>query len=171
MTKLYEDDIEKLVIELLEKQGYVYLSPDEQEAERPDLQEVVLRGRLEQAVARLNPSVSAEAQADAVKKVLGLAPQHLVESNEQFQQILTDGVSVEVASEQGGTRGEVVHLIDFSNPANNDFVAANQFTVPYEHTSKRPDIVILVNGLPLVVIELKNAADENATVHKAFTQL
>ena len=171
MTKIYESDIEKWVLELLEKQGYVYLSPDEQEMERPDLSEVVLRGRLEQAVARLNPSVSAEAQADAVKKVLGLAPQHLVESNEAFQQMLTDGVSVEVVSEHGGTRGEVVRLIDFDNPANNDLVVANQFTVPYDHTSKRPDVALLVNGLPLVVIELKNPADENATVHKAFTQL
>jgi len=140
MTKIYESDIEKWVLELLEKQGYVYLSPDEQEMERPDLSEVVLRGRLEQAVARLNPSVSAEAQADAVKKVLGLAPQHLVESNEAFQQMLTDGVSVEVVSEHGGTRGEVVRLIDFDNPANNDLVVANQFTVPYDHTSKRPDV-------------------------------
>src|SRR3989344_6321726 len=112
MTKIYEDDIEKLVLELMEKQGYVYLSPDDQEAERPDLREVVLRGRLEKAVERLNPSVSAEAREDAVKKVLGLAPQHLVESNEQFQQMLTDGVSVEVVSGEGGTRGEVVHIID-----------------------------------------------------------
>src|SRR3989344_5796929 len=153
MTKLYEDDIEQWVIELLEKHGYVYLSPDEQEAERPDLREVVLRGLLEKAVERLNPPISAEAREDAIKKVFGLAPQHLTESNEAFQKMLTDGVSVEVVAEQGGTRGEVVRLIDFDNPTNNDLVVANQFTIPYDHTSKRPDVVILVNGLPLVVIE------------------
>lgn len=171
MTKIYESDIELWVIELLEKQGYAYLSPEEQETERPDMREVVLRGRLEQVVARLNPAISKDAQEDAVRKVLSLSPQNLLESNETFQKMLTDGVSVEVASDQGGTRGEVVHLIDFDNPTNNDLVVANQFTIPYDHTSKRPDIVLLVNGLPLAVIELKNPADENATVHKAFTQL
>ncbi|AKM77758.1 MAG: Type I restriction-modification system restriction subunit [Candidatus Wolfebacteria bacterium GW2011_GWC2_46_275] len=171
MTKIYENDIELWVIEILEKQGYAYLSPDDQEIERPDLREVILRGRLEQAVARINPSVSAEAREDAIKKVFNLLPQHLVESNEEFQKMLTDGVTVEVASEHGGTRGEVVHLIDFDTITNNDLVVANQFTIPYDHTSKRPDVVLLVNGLPLVIIELKNATDENATVHKAFTQL
>lgn len=171
MTKIYENDIELWVIEMLEKEGYLYLSPDDQEVERPDLREVVLRGRLEQAVAKLNPLISKEAQEDAIKKVLNISSQHPVESNEVFQKMLTDGVSVEVAGEQGGTRGEIVHLVDFNNPKNNDLVVANQFTVPYEHTSKRPDVVILVNGLPVVVIELKNPADENATVHKAFTQI
>ncbi|MCG2688701.1 type I restriction endonuclease subunit R [Candidatus Parcubacteria bacterium] len=171
MNKIYEDDIEKWVLELLEKRGYLYLSPDEQEKERADLREVVLRERLEKAVAKLNPEISEEARKDAIKKVLNLNFQHLVESNEKFQKMLTDGVSVEVASDMGGTRGEVVRLIDFDNPSNNDLVVTNQFTVPYDGSSKRPDIVILINGLPLVVIELKNPADENATVHKAFTQL
>ncbi len=171
MTKIYESDIELWVIELLEKQGYTYLSPEEQEAERPDMREVVLRGRLSEAVARLNPLVPKDAQEDAIRQVMNLSPQHLVESNEAFQKMLTDGVSVEVAGDQGGTRGEVVHLIDFDTPENNDLVVTNQFTIPYDHTSKRPDVVLLVNGLPLAVIELKNPADENATVHKAFTQL
>ena len=168
MTKMYEDDIEKWVLEMLEKQGYSYLSPEDQEKEREDMREVVLRERLEKAVARLNPSVSAEARADAIKKVLNLDSQHLVESNETFQKMLTDGVGVEVPSDMGGTRGEVVRLVDFDNPGENDLIITNQFSVPYKHTSRRPDIVILVNGLPLGVIELKNPADENATVHKAF---
>ncbi|NQV93358.1 type I restriction endonuclease subunit R [Candidatus Kaiserbacteria bacterium] len=171
MTKIYEDDIEKWVIELLEKEGYVYLSPQEQEVERPDLKEVILKGRLEQAVARLNSNISPEAREEAIKRVFNLVPQHLVESNETFQTMLTDGVSVEVPAEQGGTRGEIVHLVDFENPTNNDLIVTNQFTIPYDHTSKRPDVVLLINGLPLAVIELKNPADENATVHKAFTQL
>lgn len=171
MTKIYESDIELWLIELLEKQGYTYLSPEEQEAERPDMREVVLRGRLSEAVARLNPLVPKDAQEDAIRQVMNLSPQHLVESNETFQKMLTDGVSVEVAGDQGGTRGEVVNLIDFDTPENNDLVVTNQFTIPYDHTSKRPDVVLLVNGLPLAVIELKNPADENATVHKAFTQL
>lgn len=171
MTKIYESDIELWVIELLERQGYVYLSPDEQEPERGDLREVVLAGRLRAAVERLNPHIPEDAREDAVKQVLNLSSQHLAESNEAFQRMLTDGVSVEVASDMGGTRGEIVHLIDFAHPRNNDLVVANQFTIPYEHTSKRPDVVLLVNGLPLVVIELKNPTDEQATAKKAYTQL
>lgn len=171
MTKIYESDIEKWAVELLEQQGYSYLSLEQQETERPMLTEVILRGRLKQAVAKLNAHATASAQQDAIKKVYDLVPQYLVESNETFQQMLTDGVSVEVASDMGGTRGEVIKLIDFENPYNNDLVVTNQFTVPHDHTSKRPDIVIFVNGLPLAVIELKNATDQNATVHKAYTQL
>lgn len=170
MNRIYESDIEQWVIETLEKHGYTYLSPDEQEVERPDLKEVVLAGRLRAAVAKLNQNVSADAQEDAVKQVLNLDHQHLLESNEAFQKMLTDGVGVVVQTE-GGQRGEVVRLIDFDNPRNNDLIVANQFTVPHDHTSKRPDVLIIVNGLPLVVIELKNPTDENATVQKAYTQL
>lgn len=171
MTKIYENDIELWVIEMLEAEGYTYLSPDDQEVERPDLREVVMVERLKNAVAKLNPSVSPEAREDAIKKVLNISSTHLVENNEAFHKMLTDGVSVEVSAEQGGTKGEIVHLIDFDNPKNNDLVVANQYTVPYDHTSKRPDVVLLVNGLPIAIIELKNPTDENATVHKAFTQL
>lgn len=170
MNRIYESDVEQWVIETLEKHGYTYLSPDEQEVERPDLKEVVLADRLRAAVEKLNPNVSADAREDAVKQVLNLDHQHLLESNEAFQKMLTDGVGVMVQTE-GGQRGEVVRLIDFDNPRNNDLIVANQFTVPYDHTSKRPDVLIIVNGLPLVVIELKNPTDENATVQKAYTQL
>jgi len=170
MTRIYESDIEKWVVELLEKQGYTHLSPDDQEPERGDLKEVVLAARLRAAVARLNPGAPKEAREDAIKQVLNLSSQHLVESNEAFHRTLTDGVSV-IAHTEDGRRGEIVRLIDFENPRNNDLVVANQFTVLYEHTSKRPDVVLFVNGLPLVVIELKNPTDENATVHKAYTQL
>ena len=171
MNRIYESEIEEWTVELLEGQGYTYLSPDEQEAERGDLREVVLAGRLRTAVERLNPSVSEEVREDAIKKVLNLASSpHLLEANEEFQRLLTDGVSVS-AYNDGEQRGEVVRLIDFDTPRNNVLLVANQFTVPYDHTSKRPDVLLIVNGLPLVVIELKNPTDENATVHKAYTQL
>lgn len=170
MTRIYESDIEQWVIETLEQHGYSYLSPDDQEVERPDLREVVLASRLRAAVEKLNQSVPADAREDAVKQVLNLDHQHLLESNEAFQKMLTDGVGVLVQTEDG-QRGEVVRLIDFENPRNNDLIVANQFTVPYDHTSKRPDVLLIVNGLPLVVIELKNPTDENATVLKAYTQL
>lgn len=171
MSRIYESHIEEWVVEMLEKQGYAYLAPDQQEEERGDLREVVLQGRLRGAVAKLNPSVSEDAREDAIKKVLNLASSpHLIEANEAFQRMLTDGISVSAYNE-GEQRGEIVRLIDFDTPTNNDFVVANQFTVPFDHSSKRPDVVLLVNGLPLVVIELKNPTDENATVHKAYTQL
>lgn len=172
MTRIYESHIEEWVVEMLEKQGYTYLAPDAQETERgEDLREVVLLERLREAVARLNPNVSEDAQEDAIKKVLALqSSPHLVEANEEFQRMLTDGVSVS-AYNDGEQRGEVVRLIDFENPTNNDLVVANQFTVPFDNSSKRPDVVLIVNGLPLVIVELKNPTDENATVHKAYTQL
>ena len=170
MNRICENDIELWVIELLEKQGYIYLSPEEQEAERVDLREVVLAGRLRAAVERLNPDIPEDAREEAVKQVLRLTSTSLIESNEAFHKMLTDGVSVTLYAD-GESRGEVVRLIDFDNPRANDLIVANQFTVPHDHTSKRPDVVLLVNGLPLAVIELKNPTDEQATVQKAYTQL
>lgn len=171
MNRIYESHIEEWVVQLLEKQGFAYLSPEQQEAERGDLHEVVLVQRLRDAVARLNPKVSEDAREDAIKKVLAISSSpHLVESNEEFQRMLTDGISV-TAYNDGEQRGEIVYLIDFENPQNNDLVVTNQYTVLYDNSSKRPDVVLVVNGLPLVVIELKNPVDENATVHKAYTQL
>lgn len=171
MNRIYESHIEEWVVQLLEKQGFSYLSPEAQEVERGDLHDVVLAQRLRDAVARLNPKVSEDAREDAIKKVLALASSpHLIESNEEFQRMLTDGISV-IAYNDGEQRGEIVHLIDFDNPESNDLVVTNQFTVLYDNNNKRPDVVLIVNGLPIVVIELKNPVDENATVHKAYTQL
>ncbi len=170
MPRLYESDIEQWVVELLEKQGYTYLAPEEQEEEREDLREVVLVGRLRLAAAQLNPTIPEDAREEAVRKVLDLAGPATVETNEAFHHMFVDGVPVHVYAD-GETRGEVVRLVDFEHPEQNDLVIANQFTVPFDNSSKRPDIVVFVNGLPLVVVELKNPADENATVHKAYTQL
>ncbi len=170
MTKIYESDIENFCIELLEKQGYTYLSPEEQEIERADLADVVLRGRLKMAINKLNPTIPEDAKEQALREVLNLPSQNLIENNEAFHQMLTDGVGVEY-QKNGDTVGDKVWLIDFENPLNNDLLVCNQFTVTENNITKRPDIVLLVNGLPLVVLELKNPTDENATVQKAFTQL
>ncbi len=170
MTKIYESDIENFCIELLEKQGYTYLSPEEQEVERADLSDVVLRGRLKMAIDKLNPNIPEDAKKQALREVLNLPSQNLIENNEAFHQMLTDGVGVEY-QKNGDTVGDKVWLIDFNNPLNNDLLVCNQFTVIENNITKRPDIVLLVNGLPLVVLELKNPTDENATVQKAFTQL
>ena len=170
MAKIYESDIEQMVIETLESQGYTYLTPEQQEVERLDLSEVILQGWLRDAVERLNPNILADAREYAFKQVLTLPSQNLIENNEAFHVMLTEGVPVEY-QKNGDTVGDVVQLIDWKNPTANNLVVTNQFTVHQNHVIKRPDVVILVNGLPLVVIELKNPTDENATTKKAFTQL
>lgn len=170
MTKISESQIENFTIELLEKQGYTYLSPEQQETERQNLSDVVLRGRLKSAIDKLNPNIPEDAREQALREILNLPSQNLIENNEAFHQMLTDGVGVEY-QKNGDTVGDTVRLVDFENHLNNDLLVCNQFTVIENEKTKRPDVVLLVNGLPLVVIELKNPADENATVQKAFTQL
>jgi type I restriction enzyme, R subunit len=171
MTKIYESDIEKFCIELLESQGFDYLSPKEHEIERKaNLSEVVLQDRLREAVDRINPKASQDAKDEAIKQVLNLSTANLIESNEAFHVMLTEGIRVETYCD-GEVRGEEIQLIDYETPLNNNLVVANQFTITHNNFNKRPDIILLVNGLPLVVIELKNPTDEQATTHKAYTQL
>lgn len=170
MSKLYESSIEQFVIELLQNQGYLYLSPEEQENERENLSEVILRGRLKEAIERINPNKPEAVKEQALKNVLNLPSQNLIENNEAFHKMLVDGIRGEFLSEDG-IRGDEIRLIDFENFENNEFLVCNQFTVKEGENTKRPDVVLFVNGLPLVIIELKNPADENATVQKAFTQL
>jgi type I restriction enzyme R subunit len=170
MTKIFESTIEEMVIEMLEKQGWQYLSPEDQELERADLSEVVLKNRLVRAIDELNPQISTEAKAQALRMVLNLPSQNLMDNNETFHRMLTEGIEVEVMGEEG-IRGDRVRLADIDNIENNEFVVCNQFTVIENNITKRPDVVLFINGLPLVVIELKNPTDENATINKAFTQL
>jgi type I restriction enzyme R subunit len=170
MTKIFESTIEEFVIELLQNQGWQYLSPEEQELERPNLSEVVLKNRLKRAIETINPTISEEAREQALRQVLNLPSQNLIDNNEAFHRMLTEGIEVEVMGAEG-IKGDKVWLVDFENPGNNEFLACNQFTVIENNIIKRPDVVLFVNGLPLVVIELKNPTDENATVAKAFTQL
>ncbi len=170
MLTLYESDLENFTLKLLEKQGYVYLSPEQQEAERQSLADVVLHGRLKTAIDHLNPTIPDEVKEQALRQVVALANQSLIDSNEAFYQMLMEGVAEEYQN-NGDTVGAKVQLIDFDNPLNNNLAVCNQFTVTENNITKRPDVVIFVNGLPLAVIELKNPTDENATVNKAFTQL
>lgn len=171
MTHIFESTIEEFVIELLETQGWQYLSVEEQESERSDLGEVVLKNRLKSAIDRLNPKLSEDAKSQAVRQVLNLPSQNLMDNNEDFHRMLTeDGIEVEVMGHDG-IKGEKVRLIDFREVNSNEFLVCNQFTVTENNVNKRPDVILFVNGLPLVVIELKNPVDENATVAKAYTQL
>jgi type I restriction enzyme R subunit len=155
MSKIFESTIEEFVIELLQNQGWQYLSPEDQELERPNLSEVVLKSRLKQAIETINPTVPEEAREQALRQVLNLPSQNLIDNNEAFHRLLTEGIEIEVMGEEG-IKGDKVWLIDFAHPENNEFLACNQFTVIENNINKRPDVVLFVNGLPLVVIELKN---------------
>ncbi|ROI08116.1 type I restriction endonuclease subunit R [Chryseobacterium sp. H3056] len=169
-----EDHIEQVIIQEFVEIGYQYLngveiSPESLYEER-EYNEVVLKNRLQEAIAKHNPTVPYEAQDEALKKVLRSDSPELFQNNYQFHKYLTDGVDVEYRK---GDRiaGDKVWLVDYDNPTNNEFLVVNQFTVIEGNINKRPDIILFVNGLPLVVIELKNAADENADVNAAFNQL
>ena len=149
------------------------IATGEPAAERrdPGYRDVVLEGRLRQALARLNPKLPAEALEDAFRKLTGLSTPSLLERNRTAHRMLVDGVTVEYRRADGSIAGDQARLIDFDDPANDDWLAVNQFTVAEGQHTRRPDVVLFVNGLPLAVIELKNAADENATVWTAWQQL
>ena len=175
MSKLTESAIEDFAIKLLERQGYTYIhapdiAPDSDTPERSNYADVFLTGRLEQAVKRINPKLPANARQTALKEVQRINSPELLTNNETIHRLLTEGVPVST-QQDGDERGERVWLIDFTHPDNNEFVVANQFTVIENHQNKRPDLVLFINGLPLVVIELKNATDENATLKAAYQQL
>ncbi|MDI9347822.1 MAG: type I restriction endonuclease subunit R [Methylacidiphilales bacterium] len=170
MAKIFESDIEEFVIKLLQKQGWQYVSPEDLEKERSDFTEVILIDRLKQAIEIINPAIAEEGSDQAISMVKNLSSQNMLENNELFHRLLTRGVEIEVMGEEG-IRGDKVWLVDFESPERNEFVVCNQFSVTENGVTRRPDVVLFVNGLPLVVIELKNPIDESATVLKAFTQL
>ncbi len=147
------------------------MAPGEPAAERTSFGEVVLVERLRTAIHKLNPGVPADAQEEALRKVLRLATPSLVQTNRAFHALLRDGVDVEYARKDGTLKYDKVVLVDFANETANDWLAVNQFTVIEAGHNRRPDIVVFVNGLPLGLIELKNAADEDATIWSAYAQL
>ena len=170
-----EDQVEQLAIEWFKELGYDYLlgydiAPDSESPERENYQEVLLSKRLHVALAKLNPTLPTSAIDEAVH--LLEKPQHatLIQNNRDFHKMLLQGIAVDVKSEDD-TKGEVVKLIDFENPANNDFLVVNQFTIKGTKGNRRPDMIVFINGLPISVIELKNPADEHADIFKAYNQL
>lgn len=182
-----ENEIELFAIEQFEQLGYQYvygpsIAPDAAQPERSRWDEVLLSGRLMQALRRINPDLPLPVLHSALKEVERLHSPDLLASNEAFHRLLTEGVKVSTHKD-GSERGDIVWLVDFNTPSddknsppdfkkqNNEFLVINQLTVIENNINKRPDLVLYVNGMPLVVIELKNAADENATVKSAFKQL
>jgi len=147
------------------------IAPDMLAAERENYEQVVLERRLRQALQRLNPQVSADTLEEAFRKLSRPEFPSMVSNNHAFHKMLVEGIPVEIQRKDGSFGHEPIRVIDFDNPDNNEFLAVNQFTVLENQIERRPDVVLFVNGLPVAVIELKNAADENATIWSAFNQL
>jgi type I restriction enzyme R subunit len=178
MTAFTESVVEEAALAWLAALYYTVLhGPEiavgESAAERsdPNYRDVVLEGRLRQALERLNPDLPPEAIEDAYRKLTRVDAPSLVERNRTAHRMLVDGVTVEYARADGSIAGAQARVIDFDSLDGNDWLAVNQFTVAEGQHLRRPDIVLFVNGLPLAVIELKNPADENATVWSAYHQL
>ncbi|MCZ0931739.1 MAG: type I restriction endonuclease subunit R [Oligoflexia bacterium] len=175
MKKLTENDIENLAIELFKKQGFQYffgpeIAPDGKEPFRASYEEVLLSNKLREAINRLNSDIPAEVREEALNQIKRIHSDPLIAGNENFHHKLIEGVNV-IVRKDSESRGDSVRLIDFQNPENNEYYAVNQFTVIEENHNHRPDIVLFVNGIPLVVIELKNPIDEKATIQSAYKQL
>jgi type I restriction enzyme R subunit len=170
-----EDQLEQEALGWLADVGYTTLfgpelAPDGERPERQNYQQVLLLERLRDAIARLNPTLPASAREDALQQVVDLGIPALLSANRRFHQLLITGVPVQVQKD-GETLGDFARLIDWADPSNNEWLAINQYTVKGPHHTRRPDIVLFVNGLPLVLVELKNPADLNADIWKAFDQI
>ena len=176
MTTLTESGVEQVALEWLANIGWQVahgpdIAPETPRAERTDYGQVVLARRLRDALVRLNPHLPTEALEDAFRKLTRPEGATLEARNRAFHRMLVEGVTVEYQAEAGAIRGAQVQVIDFDDPASNDWLSVNQFTVTENQHNRRPDVVMFVNGLPLGIIELKNPADEDATLWTAWQQL
>ena len=176
MDSFTESTVEQAALAWLESVGWsvrhgAEIAPGELAAERSDYGQVVLEQRLRDAFAQLNRNLPAVALDDAFRKLTRPEGAELAARNRTVHRLLVDGVTVEYRTPDGEIRGAQARVLDFDNTDANDWLAVNQFTVVENKHSRRPDVVLFVNGLPLAVVELKNAADENATIWTAFQQL
>ena len=170
-----EDQLEQETLGWLGSVGYTHLygpdiAFDGSAPERSDYRQVLLFERFRVAINHLNPNIPLAARDDALKQVADLGIPALLSANRQFHKFLVSGVPVEY-QQDGETRGDFVRLIDWAEPSNNEWLAINQFSIKGAHHTRRPDIILFVNGLPLVLLELKNPADENADIWKAYDQI
>lgn len=178
MSGISEDDVEQAMLQWLSGLGWSSahgpsISPPDAKTpgtERDSYRDVILHHRLADAIARLNPHIPAGARDDALRRVLNPNVPGLVNANRHLYRWLVDGVPVEFQKD-GETRGDRVRLVDFVDVAANDWLAVNQFSVQGPKLTRRPDVVLFVNGLPLVVVELKNPGDEDADIWAAWNQL
>ena len=176
MAFLSEAEVEAALLEQLAALGYAIereedIGPDGHRPERKSHDEVILERRLTAAVERLNPALPASARREAIRRVLQAELPNLLEENRRLHRLLTEGVDVEYDADDGALTAGKVRLIDFDAPANNDWLAVSQFVVINAQAKRRPDVVVFVNGLPVVVIELKAPGSAQASVAAAFNQL
>ena len=170
-----EEQAELLAIDWFKELGYDYflgyeISPDSENPQRKSYDEVILFNRLKNALIKLNTTIPLVAIEDAIDILRKPQQASLVQNNRAFHQMILQGISVDIKKDDE-TKGDVVKLIDFENFSNNDFLVVNQFTIKGSKGNRRPDLIVFVNGLPLAIIELKNPADENADIYKAYNQL
>ena len=170
-----ENIIEESAIEILQSLGWEYanggeISPEGLFCERENYQQIILTNRLRNAIAKLNPDIPQDAQEAAVQKVLRISSTDLLFNNEEFHKFLVEKVKIPYQKD-GYERSHEVALFDFENATNNQFLVVNQYSIIENNQNKRPDVILFVNGIPLVVIELKNASDENADMRSAFKQI
>ena len=170
-----EDQLEQEALVWLQDVGYTHLygpdiAFDGARPERADYRQVQLAFRLREAIHKLNLDIPVAARDDALKQVLDLGIPSLLSANRHFHKLLVGGVPVQYQKD-GETRGDFVRLIDWADPERNEWLAVNQFSIKGPHHTRRPDIILFVNGLPLVFIELKNPSDQNANVWKAYDQI
>jgi len=170
-----ENTIEQSLIDQLISQGYKYyngtdISPISNNPQRESFASVLLEKHFKDSLKKLNPTLPESARVEAYQKVINLGTEDIMENNERFHTLLTNGITVEYTKE-GRTKGINVNLLDVDTPENNNFWVVNQLVVKENNNEKRFDVVIYVNGLPLVFIELKSASDEKATLRKAYTQI
>ncbi len=176
MTSLTEAEVEVAALEWLIGLGWEVASgpeigPGGESAERDDYGNVVLVGRLRVALAQLNPEVPKETLEGARRRLTRPQGATLEARNRNFHRMLVDGITVEYRTADGRIRGTQVQAVDFDKPHRNDWLAVNQFIVSEGQSTRRPDIVLFLNGLPIGIIELKNPADEDATIWSAWQQL
>ena len=173
---LNESIVEEAAIGWYEALGYAVLpgsqlAPRDQSAERESFSDVVLVSRLREVMRQLNPAIPEEAQEEALRKLLRLATPSLLQTNRAFHRLLREGVPVEYPRPDGSIAGDHVRLVDFNNVAANDWLVVNQFSVTDGQHNRRSDLVVFLNGLPLGLIELKNAAADGANIWSAYAQL
>src|SRR6266516_3832020 len=171
MARFTESEVEDAALAWLESLGYQVLSGPEIERTDPGYRDVILEDPLRKALAILNPGLPLEALEDAFRKLTRIDAPSLIEKNRAVHRMMVDGVTVEYRRNDGSIAGAQARMLDFDDPGNNNWVAVNQFTVSDGQRTRRPDVLLFVNGLALAVIELKNPADENATIWTAFRQL
>ena len=175
MKPITENIIEESAIEILQLQGWQYangkeISPEGLNCERDNFQQIILSNRLREILPNINPNIPIDAIEAAIQKVLRISSPDLLHNNEEFHKMLVEKVKIPYQLD-GYERSHEVALIDFDNPEKNQFLVVNQYTIIENNHNKRPDILLFVNGIPLVVVELKNATDENATIRKAYDQI